>query len=586
MIAHSFAWDTRQRLGTLLNLARWRAATQPEQCAFTFLVDGEAQELCLTYAALDRRARAIAAHLQTITTAGERALLIFPPGLDFIEAFLGCIYAGVIAVPACPPRPHRDPARLWSIQADAQARFALTTRTLRAKLTQLFMPEGGTAALQWLATDEVTDAWAHEWTAPFLTEDSLAFLQYTSGSTGHPKGVMVSHGNVMHNEALVYAGFAPPSARLAMSWLPAYHDMGLIGGLLQPLFGGFRCILMSPTAFIHNPFRWLQAISHYRVTISGGPNFAYDLCVRKIAPEQRTRLDLSCWSVAFNGAEPVRHESLALFAQTFADCGFRAEAFYPCYGLAEATLIVMTKPLRSGQPTICHVDKTALQQNCTVARQDGPSVVHVVSCGTVLGDQVVRIVDPERATRCHPGEIGEIWVSGPSVAQGYWDRPAETAAIFGGYCLDTGEGPFLRTGDLGFERDGEFYITGRLKDLIILGGRNYYPQDIEQTIAAVEPALCPGAGAAFSIEVAGEERVVVVQEVLRHAQADLDRLIGAMRLAVAREHEIELYGIMLLNPGHVPKTSSGKIQRRLCRLQFLEGSLKPIGGWLGTQNGL
>jgi acyl-CoA synthetase (AMP-forming)/AMP-acid ligase II len=362
--------------------------------------------------------------------------------------------------------------------------------------------------------------------------------------------------------------------------------MGLIGGLLQPLFGGFRCILMSPAAFIQYPLRWLQAISHYRVTISGGPNFAYDLCVRKIAPEQHAGLDLSCWSVAFSGAEPVRQESLARFAQTFADCGFRPEAFYPCYGLAEATLVVTTKPPHSGQPKIRYVDKAALQQNHAVARQDGPGVARIVSCGQVLGEQIALIVDPERATRCRPGEIGEIWVSGPSVAQGYWGRPVETAATFGGYCVDTGEGPFLRTGDLGFEHDGEVYVTGRLKDLIILGGRNHYPQDLEQTVAAVDPALSPGAGAAFSIEVSGEERVVVVHEVVRHAQADFDRLIGAIRLAVAREHEIELYGIVLLKPGCIPKTSSGKIQRQLCRLRFLEGSLEPIGGWLGARNGL
>jgi acyl-CoA synthetase (AMP-forming)/AMP-acid ligase II len=586
MTTSSLAWDPHQRLGTLVDLVRWRAAIQPEQWAFTFLVDGGAHEVHLTYAALDLRARAIAAQLQTITTVGERALLLYPPGLDFIEAFLGCVYAGVIAVPVCPPRPHRDSARSQSIQADAQARLALTTSAHRAKLVPLFASDDSTAAPQWLATDEVANTWEHNWTAPLLTERSLAFLQYTSGSTGHPKGVMVSHGNVMHNEALIYTGFAPSEARLGMSWLPAYHDMGLIGGLLQPLFGGFHCVLMSPAAFIQCPFRWLKAISHYRVTISGGPNLAYDLCVRKITPEQRTTLDLSCWSVAFSGAEPVRAESLERFAQTFADCGFRAEAFFPCYGLAEATLMVTTKPCRSGPPKICHTDKAALQQNRAVERRDGTGVVRVVSCGKVLCDQIVLIVDPERATRCHPGEVGEIWVSGPSVAQGYWRRSVETAATFRGYGLDMGEGPFLRTGDLGFEHDGELYVTGRLKDLIIIGGRNHYPQDIEQTVKAVDPALCTGAGAAFSIEVAGEERVVVLQEVELPAKADLDRLIGAMRLAVAREHEIELYGIMLLKPGRLPKTSSGKLQRKLCRLRFLEGSFELVGGWLGARNGL
>jgi acyl-CoA synthetase (AMP-forming)/AMP-acid ligase II len=577
---------TRQRLGTLVDLVRWRATVHPEQYAFTFLVDGEAQELSLTYAALDRRARAIAAQLQAITSAGERALLLYPPGLDFIEAFLGCVYAGVIAVPACPPRPHRDPARIRLIQADAQARLVLTTSVRCAKIAPLFASDSRAAALQWLATDEVADTWEDHWAEPLLAEDSLAFLQYTSGSTGNPKGVMVSHGNLMHNEALIHVGFEPRGARVGMSWLPAYHDMGLIGGLLQPLFGGFRCILMSSVAFMQWPFRWLQAISRYRVTISGGPNLAYDLCVRKISPEQRATLDLSCWSVAFSGAEPVRAESLELFTQTFADCGFRAEALYPCYGLAEATLIVTAKPRHSGRPKVLFADKAALQQNRVIERSGVASVARIVSCGKTLCDQTTRIVDPERATYCRPNEVGEIWVSGPSVARGYWHRPAETAETFGGYCLDTGEGPFLRTGDLGFAHDGELYVTGRLKDLIIIGGRNHYPQDIEQTVRAVDPVLYAGSGAAFSIEVAGEERVVMVQEVEPHAKTDLDRLIGAIRLAVAREHEIELYAIVLLKSGGIPKTSSGKVQRKLCRLQFLEGGLKAVGSWLGGEGSI
>lgn len=586
MTAYPLTLATPQRPGTLVDLVRRRAAIQPEQCAFTFLVDGEAPALSLTYAALDRRARAIAAQLQALTAAGERALLLYPPGLDFIEAFLGCLYASVIAVPACPPRPHRDPARLRLIQADAQARYALTTRAWYAKIAPLCAPHSGAAVLQWLVTDEVADAWEGDWTEPLLTEDSLAFLQYTSGSTGNPKGVMVSHGNVMHNEAMIHAGFEPLGARVGMSWLPAYHDMGLIGGLLQPLFGGFRCILMSPSAFTQWPFRWLQAISRYRVTISGGPNLAYDRCVHKITPEQRDRLDLSCWSVAFSGAEPVRAESLELFAQTFAACGFCAEAFYPCYGLAEATLLVTTKPRWSGRPQIFHADRAALQQNRAVAQPDRAGVARVVSCGAVLHDQTTLIIDPERAARCRPGEIGEIWVAGPSVAQGYWRRPAETTETFGGYCLDTGEGPFLRTGDLGFECDGELYVTGRLKDLIILSGRNHYPQDIEQTVGSVDPVLYAGYGAAFSIEVAGAERVVVVQEVEPHAKTDLDRLIGAIRLAVAREHEIELYAIVLLKPGCIPRTSSGKVHRKLCRLRFLDGSLEAVGGWLGNQSSI
>ena len=567
-------------VSTLVELLRWRATHQPNQIAYTFLLDGETEFTCLTYRELDQCARSVAMLLQNAGATGRRALLIYPPGLAYITAFFGCLYADVVAIPAYPPNPaklDRTLPRLCAIVQDANPVVALTTTAIAAIAESLFAYEPDFKTLRWLATDTATNDYSAAWCPPSVTADTLAFLQYTSGSTSNPKGVMLSHGNLLHNLVLIQRAFAHSSASQGVIWLPPYHDMGLIGGILQPLYSSFPVTLMSPIDFLQRPFRWLQAITRYKATTSGGPNFAYDLCVRKITPEQRATLDLSSWTVAFNGAEAIRPDTMKRFGETFAACGFRETAWYPCYGLAESTLMVS-----GGQVTDLPVARTfcgsALEAHRVVTAITEPTKSQtLIGCGQALGDQQVVVVEPKTLARCAPDQIGEIWVSGASVAQGYWNRPEETKYSFQAFLSDSGAGPFLRTGDLGFLRDGELFVTGRLKDLIIIRGRNYYPQDIELTVERSHPALRPGGSAAFSIDVAGEEQLVVVQEVeRRHQDAEIDTLAAAIREAVARQHELHIYAVTLLRSGSIPKTSSGKIQRYLCREGYLKGCLDAI----------
>jgi amino acid adenylation domain-containing protein len=565
---------------TLVDLLRWRACHQGDRQAYTFLIDGERQATHLTYEELDRQARAIGTLLQQAGVAGERALLLYPPGLGYIAAFFGCLYAGVTAVPAYPPQParlNRTLPRLEAIVSDAQAAVILTTSMIAVMGKVLLARNRSFRRMRWLATNRLARRLEEQWHDPAVGKETVAFLQYTSGSTAQPRGVMLSHNNLLHNLALIHQCFEHTPESQGVIWLPPYHDMGLIGGILQPLYGGFPVILMSPVAFLQNPLRWLQAISHYRATTSGGPNFAYDLCVRKSTPEQRASLDLRCWQVAFNGAEPIRPETLERFAAAFQVCGFRREAFYPCYGLAEATLMVSGGVVPE-PPIVRTFQGTALEHHRVIetpADQDGACAL--VGCGRCRADQQLVIVHPETLTRCTPNQVGEIWVTGPSVAQGYWQHPDETERTFGAFLADASEGPFLRTGDLGFIRDGELFVTGRLKDLIIMRGRNLYPQDIELTVERSDPTLRPGHGVAFVVEVDGAEQLVVVQEVQRHSRSTSHAaVIEAIRRAVAEAHDVHLYAVVLIQAGTIPKTSSSKLQRSACRSAFLNDSLPVI----------
>ncbi len=542
---------------TLPGLLRRRADERPDREAFLFLADGEEEGARFTWGELEGRARAIAVALSGSLAPGDRALLLYPPGLEFIAAFFGCLHAGVVAVPAYPPRPNdRAQTRLRSIARDAEPRAVLTTAAIAAGMQQAASALPELAALRWIATEELP-ATERELAEP--DPEAIAFLQYTSGSTATPKGVMVTHANLLHNEGMIGAAFAQDEDSVVVGWLPLYHDMGLIGNVLQPLHAGGRCVLMAPVAFLQKPLRWLAAISRYRATTSGGPNFAYDLCVRRIAAEDRAALDLASWRVAFNGAEPVRAETLARFTAAFAPSGFRAEAFYPCYGLAEATLLV------SGG-TVGRAPRTAEIEER-----------RLVSCGRAWGEQRIAIVDPETGSERAPGETGEIWIAGPSVARGYWRNPEATRHDFAARLAATGEGPFLRTGDLGAFLDGELYVTGRIKDLVILRGRNHYPQDLELTAEQSHADLRPGCGAAFAVEIGGEERLVVVQEVERHRRSGFEELAAAIRRAIAEEHEVQVHEVVLVRAGSVPKTSSGKIQRRLCRELYRADNLTVLG---------
>ncbi|MCB0213161.1 MAG: AMP-binding protein, partial [Anaerolineae bacterium] len=579
--------DINPSAATLVDLLRWRAAQTPHKQAYTFLEDGEAQAVSMTYAELDQQARAIASHLQRSDGVGKRALLLYPSGLEYIAAFFGCLYAGVLAVPLYPPRSRGIDARIQAISQDAQATFALTTATIAAKARRTLSESPELARLQWLATDtpptfETTLAWSE----PELTESSLAYLQYTSGSTSTPKGVMVSHSNLLYNLSDFYANLDHALDDVVVSWLPLFHDMGLIFGILYPLYRGLQAVFMAPTAFIQQPKRWLQAISTYRGTHSTAPNFAYDLCVEKVTAAQRVGLDLRSWRFSINGAEPVQASTLKRFTNTFGLCGFAAKTHAPGYGLAEATLKV-TLTHQQIEPIFHTVNSAALAEHRVVEGDLPPESHTLVACGAPTLETQVIIVEPETRARCLSHQVGEIWVGGPTVAQGYWRNEEATRETFQAYLADTGEGPFLRTGDLGFLRDGQLFVTGRLKDMIIIRGHNHYPQDIELTAKKSHPALETGWGAAFSVSgkgadgATGIEQLVVVQEVERTAIRTLDSegVMQAIRRAIVEEHEIQPYAIVLIKPGHISKTTSGKVQRHACRDEFLKQTLAALASW-------
>lgn len=573
-----FCVDKTLDNNTIIDILTYRATAEPDKIPYTFLLDGEIQEVSYSYQQLDQVAKTIAAKLQQQFQKGDRALLLYPPGLEYIAAFFGCLYAGIVAVPVYPPRPNRSLQRLENIFLDAKATVALTTEAVLKTIEKRLVESPLSHNLYWLATDKLTPNY-QQYQHQDIEAESLAFLQYTSGSTSIPKGVMISHKNLLHNSSLIHQAFGHHCHSQGVIWLPPYHDMGLIGGIIQPLYGGFNVALMSPLMFLQNPLRWLQSISRYKGTTSGGPNFAYELCVRKINQQQLDNLDLSSWEVAFNGAEPINYHTLEAFAVAFAPYGFRREAFYPCYGMAEATLIISggDKSTRVAAKT---VQGKALEENQVVeASEDEENSRTLISCGQSFAEQKILIVNPDTLTECSSHQVGEIWVAGPSIAQSYWNQPQESQLTFSAYLADTQEGPFLRTGDLGFIHQGELFVTGRLKDVIIINGRNYYPQDIEWTIEQNYPQIRANCLAAFSIEVGNEEKLVIVAEMERLANFKADwlkpkDLILAIRKAVSADYDLQVYKTVLIKPGTIPKTSSGKVQRHLCRAKFILGTLE------------
>ncbi|MDR6581338.1 non-ribosomal peptide synthetase [Pseudomonas extremaustralis] len=549
---------------TLVQSLQQRAEQTPDQVALRFLAESAEQSVVLSYRDLDLRARTIAAALQANAALGERAVLLFPSGPDYVAAFFGCLYAGIIAVPAYPPESTRrhHQARLLSIIADAEPRLLLTIASLGDGLAQL------ENAPPVLSVDTLDAQIADSWRAPDLQPDDIAFLQYTSGSTALPKGVQVSHGNLVANEVLIRRGFGidvnPDD--VIVSWLPLYHDMGLIGGLLQPVFSGVPCVLMSPAYFLGRPLRWLEAISEYGGTISGGPDFAYRLCSERVSESALARLDLSQWRVAYSGSEPIRLDTLERFAEKFARCGFTANSFFASYGLAEATLFVAGGRRGQGIPAL-RVDEQALAANRAEPGQGSA----IMSCGTSQPDHGVLIVDPHTLSELADNGVGEIWASGPSIAHGYWRNPEASAKTFVQHAGRT----WLRTGDLGFIREGELYITGRLKDLLIVRGHNLYPQDIEQTIEREVEVVRKGRVAAFAVNDQGQEGIGIAAEISRSVQKILppEALIKAIRQAVAEAYQEAPCVVLLLNPGALPKTSSGKLQRAACAVRHADGSL-------------
>jgi acyl-CoA synthetase (AMP-forming)/AMP-acid ligase II/acyl carrier protein len=569
-----------------IEVLQTRARQQPNDRIFVFLKDGETESAELTYFQLDRQARVIAAHLQSLNLAGERALLLYPSGLEFISAFLGCLYAGVIAVPAYPPRPNRSFQRIQSIVQDAQAIAILTNSTLypslASKLALLLPPQ----FQHWIATDTLTFDLASQWQKVSIQPETIALLQYTSGSTNTPKGIMVSHGNLIHNQQQIQQIFGHDHQSIVVGWLPLFHDMGLIGNVLQPLYLGSQAILMSPIDFLQKPLRWLKAISHYQAHTSGGPNFAYDLCLSKISLEQREHLDLRSWRVAFNGAEPIRAETLQKFRDYFLPCGLSRTALTPCYGMAEATLMITAKP-QGTEPLFLSLDSQHLQQN-QVKLDQATTSYRLVGVGQSHNYCQIVIVDPETCCTCAPDQVGEIWITGKSVAQGYWRNTRASRESFQAYLKDTGQGPFLRTGDLGFLYKGELWITGRLKEIIIIRGANYYPQDLEILAQQNHPALRLNGGAAFAVENEGIEQLVLVQEIERSylKNPPIEEIATVVRQAIAAEYDLHLQTLVLIKPASLPKTSSGKIKRVACRADFLQQRLPILAKWESSQGEL
>lgn len=572
----------RSSATTWLQVLEQRTALHPERQGYCFTSDGENQEAGLTYAELDRQARTVAARLQALCLPGSRAILLYPPGLEFISGLFGCWYAGIIAVPAYPPRSAHHVgslATLGAIAADSEPAVVLTAARSRSMIEAAQRAVPALTGVPTLATDSDSTETADSWRDPQVTGESVACLQYTSGSTATPKGVVLTHSNLLENSAVIRECFGHSAASQGVIWLPPYHDMGLIGGVLQPLFAGFPVTLMAPAAFLQRPIRWLHAITRFGGTTSGGPNFAYELCIKQTRPEDRAGLDLGTWDVAFNGAEPIDPRTIDRFVEAFAPCGFRREAFYPCYGLAESTLIVSGGE-KSAAPVVQSICPEEMEKHRVVRPiADRPSK-SFVGCGRARSAESIVIVDPATRRPCDAGRIGEIWTRSASVASGYWRNAKATAEVFNDRLDGSGEGPFLRTGDLGFLDGDELFVTGRLKDLIIIRGRNHYPHDIEQSVQESHSALRPASGAAFSVSEDAMERLVVVQEVERtQRDSDLDAVIATIRQAVAEKHDLAIFAVMLVKPGQIPKTSSGKIRRDACRTAYLKGQLEQLAFW-------
>lgn len=583
---------------TLSDILRWRAENQAKRIAYTYLIDGENQELHLTYAELDEKARSLAALLQIMGMKGQRALLLFPAGLEFISAFFACLYAGVIAVPAYPPRLHRSMERINIIAEDSEPGVIITVASLLPRIKTMFASNGRLNSIPILNIEDTPQELVQKWQRLEFDVDSLAFLQFTSGTTGIPKGVKVTHENILSNESIIYENFKHQEDSVIIGWLPFYHDMGLIGNILQPLYGGMRCVLMSPIAFLQKPIRWLQAITKYKGTTSGGNSLAYDLCVNKTDAEQQTGLNLSTWTLAFIGADSIQSSTLERFAAIFKPFGFQRHAFYPCYGLAEATLFVTGGPKNHLFQSIS-AEPAELQKDRIVKSSNTNEALEFITCGQISSYQKVKIIDPATSHECPENKIGEIWISGPCVAKGYWKCDEDSNRSFHNYISVTGEGPFFGTGDLGFMDRGHLYVTGRIRDIITIKGLRYYPHFIEKSIARAHPAINESACSVFSLKSSTVEQLGVVAELKRNwipescslnsedlysktgnsKQVNYQELTNVIQQVILEEHKLESHVVALFKLGGIPRTSSGKIRRHACHDLIIQGSAEALWLW-------
>jgi len=608
MIKHatSFLRELNKSEPSFVDILNKRAELWPNDKAFTFLTDNGPEKL--SYFELDLKIRKLAAYIQKLNLQGERALLLYPPGFDYIIGYFACLYAGVIAVPVYPPDPaklNKTLPRLEAIAFDADAKIALSTESIVddvknwktdienhktngstiENLDYNFEKKSnkfsGIFNLEWIATDNVNSFVSEDWQKPKIYSDDIAYLQYTSGSTGTPKGVMITHANLLHNIQMINSSFKLNDQFEAVIWLPIYHDMGLVGGILEPIYSGIHSTLMSPIDFLKRPFRWLQTISdiseHSKV-VSGGPNFAYDLCIRATNPQKTEQLNLSNWEVAFNGAEPIRKETIEKFSETFKSAGFVKKSFYPCYGLAEATLIVSGGD-REAEPISLSIDKEEIKNNLAKISTSNSNEINYVSSGKAILNGIIRIVNPETKKICAENEIGEVWAASESIALGYWKKPEISNDTFEAFICDSNEGPFLRTGDLGFIVNSNLYIAGRLKDLIIIRGSNFYPQDIETAVENSSIYLRPSSNAAFSVDIDNEEKLIIVQEARAKNGVNWNEIADNIQKDILRTFDIQAHSILLIKPKTIFKTSSGKIQRNATKLAFLDGTLEVIFKW-------
>jgi acyl-CoA synthetase (AMP-forming)/AMP-acid ligase II len=570
---------------TLVALLAERAKTQPDERAYVFLSDRGAEEAALTFGQLHDAAQALAARLATLSRPGDRAILVFPPGLEFLVAFFGCLIAGVIAVPMMVPRRNSARDSSAAIMANCEPVIALTSPAfaVRQDLQERFSRD----AVQWLSVDlaeptaDLPRSDLQKADLPSPDPQHIAFLQYTSGSTSEPKGVAVSHANLLANLEMIRLALGNTRHSTYVNWVPLYHDMGLILNALEALYVGALCVLMAPNAFMQRPLAWLRAISHYRAEVGCSPNFGFDLCVSRYRAEQMEGIDLSSWKVALNGAEPVHAETIKRFIETFAGHGFDPDAVFPAYGMAEATLLISGGRRSDGHLTRT-VSRSALQAHKVVAAADEADVQMLIGCGRALAGEQIAIVEPDSRKPLPAGQVGEVWVHGPNVARFYWRNPEATNTGLNAQIAGTDDGTiWLRTGDLGFlDETGELFITGRIKDLIIIRGINHYPQDIEHTVQTQHPALRQNCGAAFSVlDEHDDEMLVVVQEVERTERNRIDaaEMKGLIREAVSDQHELFARHIVLILPGGLPKTTSGKIQRSLTRKLWLERHFEDLG---------